>query len=233
MLYNLYSGYYALGNRRVMQFIIEAIRAAAMGALPIACFTFLTVQWAIASGRMSKFSDAKDLQAQYKKQRNEIKEAKRTAKEKKQAGEPKIEQGQYENEPFFHKRKGGDLMFNKLLFFGGGFYGTMALFTYLIIEVVEILTFLGKIIDLTNWHFTFNIQFLVDLFVNSIMNIVAAFIWFKTLPEYVDVNNGFVWIAAIYIGYLCGIHFTKVKGDEVWQFLATKLQKVKRKFGKK
>ncbi|MFT7088220.1 MAG: hypothetical protein ACJAU4_000001, partial [Glaciecola sp.] len=41
MLYNLYSGYYALGNRRVMQFIIEAIRAAAMGALPIACFTFL------------------------------------------------------------------------------------------------------------------------------------------------------------------------------------------------
>jgi hypothetical protein len=216
-----------------MQFVIEAIRAAAMGALPVACFTFLTVQWAIASGRMPKFSDAKDLQAQYKKQRDEIKEAKRTAKEKKQAGEPKTQQNQHENEPFFHKRKGGDLMFNKLLFFGGGFYGTMALFTYLIIEVLEILAFLGKIVDLANWHFTFDIQFLVALFVNSIMNIVAAFIWFQTLPGYVDVNNGFIWIAAIYIGYLGGIHFTKVKGDEGWQFLTTKLQKLKSKFSKK
>jgi hypothetical protein len=221
-----------------MQIIIEAIRAAALGALPIACFTFLTVQWAIVSGRIPKFSDAKDLAAQYKKQRADIKEAKRLAKENKKTGQPEIEQGQQEhkqqeNTPFFHKRKGGDIMFNKLLFFGGGFYGTMALFTYLIIEVLEILSFFGKMVDLTNWHFTFSIQFLVDLFVNSIMNIVAAFIWFKTLPEYVDVNNGFVWIGAAYLGYLGGVHFTKLKGDEAWQFLATELQKIKSKLGKK
>jgi hypothetical protein len=221
-----------------MQIIIEAIRAAALGALPIACFTFLTVQWSIVSGRLPKFSDAKDLQTQYKKQRTEIKEAKRIAKENKKTGQPEIEQAQQEhqqqeNTSFFHKRKGGDLMFNKLLFFGGGFYGTMALFTYLIIEVIEILTFFGKIIDVTNWHFTFSIQFLVDLFINSIMNIVAAFIWFQTLPDYVDVNNGFVWIAAAYLGYLGGVHFTKLKGDEAWQFLAIKLQKIKDKFAKK
>jgi hypothetical protein len=219
-----------------MQIVLEAIRAAALGALPIACFTFLTVQWSIVSGRLPKFSDAKDLQAQYKKQRAEIKETKRIAKEKKKnkkTGQPEIEQAQQENTSFFHKRKGGDLMFNKLLFFGGGFYGTMALFTYLIIEVIEILTFFGKIIDVTNWHFTFSIQFLVDLFINSIMNIVAAFIWFQTLPKYVDVNNGFVWIAAAYLGYLGGVHFTKLKGDKAWQFLAIELQKIKRKFGKK
>jgi hypothetical protein len=216
-----------------MQIIIEAIKATALGALPIACFTFLTVQWAIVSGRMPKFSDAKDLQAQYKKQRADIKEAKRLAKEKKKAGQPEIEQTQQENTSFFHKRKGGDLLYNKLLFFGGGFYGTMALFTYLIIEVVEIIKFLSKIIDVTHWHFTFSIQFLVDLFINSIMNIVAAFVWFQTLPEYVDVNNGFIWIAAAYLGYLGGVYFTKLKGDEAWQFLTTRLQKIKSKLGKK
>jgi hypothetical protein len=63
-----------LGNRRVMQIIIEAIRAIALGALSIACFTFLTVQWSIVSGRLPKFSDAKDLQAHYKKIRKDAKE---------------------------------------------------------------------------------------------------------------------------------------------------------------
>jgi hypothetical protein len=220
-----------------MLIIIEAIRAAVLGALPVACFTFLIVQWSIVSGRLPKFSDAKDLQAQYKKIRNEIKEAKRkakrNAKQKKQAGGSEKERHQQENQPFFHKRKGGDLLYAKLIFFGGGFYGTMALFTYLIIEVDEILKFFGKIIDVTHWHFTFSIQFVVDLFINSIMNIVAAFIWFQTLPNYVDVKNGFVWIVAAYLGYLGGVHFTKVKGDEAWQCLGSELQKIKGKFGKK
>jgi hypothetical protein len=191
------------------------------------------VQWSIVSGRLPRFSDVKDLQAQFKKKRDEIKQAKKLAKQNKQSEQTKIEQEHQENEAFFHKRKGGDLLYNKLLFFGGGFYGTMALFTYMIIEVVEILAFFGKIIDVTHWQFTFSIQFLVDLFVNSIMNIVAAFIWFQTLPKYVDVNNGFIWIAAAYLGYLGGVHFTQLKGDEAWQFLSTGLQKIKRKLGRK
>lgn len=216
-----------------MQIIIEAIRAAAIGALPIACFTFLTVQWSIVSGRRAKFSDAKDLQAQYKKIRKDAKEAKKKAKQNKQTEESGLEQGQQQNQPFFHKRKGGDLLYNKLLFFGGGFYGTMAVFTYLIIEVDEILSFFGKIIDVTDWHFTFSLQFLIDLLINSIMNIVAAFIWFQTLPKYVDVNNGFIWIGAAYLGYLGGVHFTKLKGNEAWYFLATHFQKIKGKFSSK
>jgi len=212
--------------------IVEAIRAAIIGALPIACFTFLTVQWSIVSGRLPKFADAKDLRAQFKKKRNEIKEAKKLAKKDKQTRKTNKEPDHPESEPFFHKRKGGDLVYNKLLFFGGGFYGTMALFTYLIIEIAEILRFLGKIIDVTHWHFTFSIQFLIDLLINSIMNIVAAFIWFQTLPKYVDVNSGFIWLAAAYLGYLGGVHFTKLKGDEAWQYLSIKLHKVKRKFSK-
>jgi hypothetical protein len=190
------------------------------------------VQWSIVSGRLPRFSDAKDLQAQFKKKRDEIKQAKKLAKQKKQSEETNKEQAHQDSEPFFHKRKGGDILYGKLLFFGGGFYGTMALFTYMIIEVVEILAFFGKIIDVTHWHFTFSIQFLVDLFINSIMNIVAAFIWFQTLPKYVDVNNGFIWIAAAYLGYLGGVHFTQLKGDEAWQFLSTGLQKIKDKLAK-
>jgi hypothetical protein len=205
--------------------IIETLKAAVLGALPVACFTFLTVQWSIVSGRLPKFSDEKDLQAQYKKIKSDAKKAKKSAKQTGEHDEAET--------PFFHNRKGGDILYGKLLFFGGGFYGTMAVFTYLIIEMLEILAFFGKIIDVSNWQFTFNIQFLVDLLINSIMNIVAAFIWFQTLPKFIEINNGFIWIGAAYLGYLGGVHFTKLKGDEAWQFLSTELQNIKHKFSKK
>lgn len=212
-----------------MLILLEALRAAVFAALPIACFTFLTVQWSIVSGRLPRFSDKKDLQAKFEKIRNDAKEAKKKAKQNKLAGQTPQE----ETPPFFHKRKGGDILYGKLLFFGGGFYGTMALFTYMIIEVEEILSFFGKIINVTHWQFTFSIHFLIDLFINSIMNIVAAFIWFQTLPKYVDVNNGFIWIAVAYLGYLGGIQFTKLKGDQAWQLLSTGLQTIKSKLREK
>ncbi|MDN4504376.1 hypothetical protein QX776_18350 [Alteromonadaceae bacterium BrNp21-10] len=201
--------------------IMESIKAALLGALPVACFTFLTVQWSIVSGRLPRFTDAADLQAQFKRMR---KEAKSKAKQKKQVLNPDEADEPQQDRWFFNKRKGGDIFHSKLLFFGGGFYGTMAVFTYLIIEVEEILRFLGKMIDITTWHFTFSFQFLVDLIINSIMNLVAAFIWFRTLPNYVDMNNGLIWLAAAYLGYLGGVYFTQRYGDAAWQFLSTRLQ---------
>ena len=199
----------------------EVIRAALFGALPIACFTFLTLQWSITSGRLPKFTDKKDLKAQYKKLSEQAKEAKKKAKEKakekKQADAPETME---EKKPFFHKGRGGDLLHGKVMFFGGGFYGTMALFTYLIIEVDEITSFFGKIIDLSNWSFNFSINFVIDLIINSVMNIVKAFIWFDTLPDYIRIHEGWIWIIAAYLGYLGGIRFTREKGDEAWQALS-------------
>lgn len=213
--------------------LIEAIRAAILGALPVGCFTFLIVQWSIVSGRLDKFSDEKALSAQYKKIRKEAKEAKKNAKLKKQKGEPEAEQIQQQKQAFFDSRKGGDLFYSKLIFFGGGFYGTMALLTYLIIELFEILSFFGKIIDVSNWKFSFSVQFIVDLIINSIMNIVSAFIWFQTLPKYIEVNNGFIWLAAVYFGYLGGVRFTQARGEQAWQLLSTQLQTMRDKFSKK
>ncbi len=198
---------------------LEIIRALLLGALPVAIFTFLTLQWSIASGRLPKFTDKKDLNAQYKKLSEQAKEAKKQAKQKsKEQSEENTEPE--EKKPFFDKSKGGDILHGKVMFFGGGFYGTMALFTYLIVEVFEVLSFFGKIFDFTNWRFTFSIEFIIDLIINSIMNIVQAFIWFDTLPDFVRVREGWIWLIAAYLGYLAGIRFTQEKGDEAWAALA-------------
>lgn len=213
---------------------IEIIRASILGALPVAGFTFLLLQWSIVSGRLDKFIDGKDLQAQYKKLKEQKKAAKKEAKEKAKAQtKEKTEPVTKEKKPFFYKGKGEDILHGKIMFFGGGFYGTMALLTYLIVEVYEVASFFGKIIDFSNWQFSFSIEFVIALFINSIMNIVKAFVWFKTLTDYVNVYNGFVWIIAAYLGYLGGIRFTREKGDETWQFLSTEIQNIRDKLAKK
>lgn len=211
----------------VIRMFGEIIRATILGALPVACFTFLTLQWSIASGRLPKFTDKKDLKAQYKKLSQAAKEAKKKAKEEAkkkkelEASEPE------EKKPFFHKGKGGDLLHGKVMFFGGGFYGTMALFTYLIVEIDEITNFLGKIVDFEHWRFSFSIDFIIDLIINSIINMVQAFIWFDTLPEYVRVNEGWIWLIAAYLGYLSGIRFTRDRGDETWEKMSGMIASIK------
>lgn len=40
----------------------EIFRAVIVGGIPVAVFTFLVVQWSIASGRMERLSAARDLQ---------------------------------------------------------------------------------------------------------------------------------------------------------------------------
>lgn len=194
-----------------------------MGAFPVACFTFLVLQWSIAHGRLEKFASKEELHAQYKNRGKKAKEEKKRIKELKKAGEDVPEP---EKKPLLHKDSGIDFMHNKVMFFGSGFYGTMALLTYLIVEIDEVLSFFGKIIDFTNWSISFSFQFIIDLIINSIMNIVAAFIWFRTLPDYVDVSNGWVWIVAAYLGYLGGLRFTQEKGDEAWSFLSDTLGKL-------
>lgn len=201
----------------------EIIRATIIGALPIAIFTFLTLQWSISSGRLGKFTDQKDLKEQFKKVSKEAKEAKKKAKSEKKTGE------KTEKKPFFRKEAGGDFLHGKIMSFGGGFYGTMALFTYVIIEVVEITQFFGKIIDFDTWTFRFSFQFLIDLIVNSIMNLVAAFIWFMTLPDYISMDEGWVWLAAAYLGYLGGLRFTQEKGDEAWLALVNGVRSASQK----
>lgn len=200
----------------------ELVRAAIFGALPVGVFTFLTLQWSISSGRLGKFTDKKDLKQQFKNVSDAAKEAKKKAKEDKKAGK------EQPKKPIFHERSGGDFLHGKIMSFGGGFYGTMALLTYVLIEIVEIAGFLGKIVDLENWRLRFSIDFIVDLIINSIMNLVAAFIWFITLPDYIPMEEELIWLGAAYLGYLSGLRFTREHGDEAWAQLGKHAKRLNR-----
>ena len=77
--------------------LLEIIRAVLLGALPVALFTFIVLQWSVASGRMNRFSDGKDLRRQYKDQAKAAKKAKKARREE-PSGSSDLQQ------PFFHRR---------------------------------------------------------------------------------------------------------------------------------
>lgn len=196
--------------------ILDVIRAVLFAGIPVALFTFVVLQWSIAAGRLSPFTDSDGLDKQFKAH----KKAKAEAKKAKMSGETKFT-GKAEK-PLFHKDAGKDFLHGKIMFFGGGFYGTMALFAYAVIETGEILNFLGVVFTPGAWFQNLGFDLIINFFINSIMNIVSAFVWFATLPNYVEVGNGFIWLAVCYGAYVLAVRLVAQKGDQLWAWMGEK-----------
>jgi hypothetical protein len=185
----------------------EIIKASFLGFLPVAAFTFFIMQWSIASGRMKPFNNDEDLHKQYDKH---------IKAEKKRRKTEKVKYEYDEDGRWISGRKGGDFFHGKIMDFGGGYYGTMSLLTYIIIETIEIFQFLGKIFTPGNWFANLGFHLIIDFIVNSIMNFISAIIWFITLPKYIDMDYGLIWLGLSYFGYYCGMKLTTMHGDTLW-----------------
>jgi len=186
--------------------VLEIVRAASFGTVPVALFTFLILQWSIASGRLNKFDSEKNLHRQYKKHSR----AARKSRRNREADMAEADQS------LFHRRAAGDLFHNKVTFFGSGYYGTMAVLTYILIEAGEIWQFLTGLVDPSTWINKIGLALIIEFFVNSFTNLIAAFVWFNTLPEYIAIDNGFIWLGASYLGYLAGLRLVAERGDWIW-----------------
>lgn len=164
---------------------IEVLRAALFAGLPVLMVSYLMVSRAILSDRMALFADNKGLKSAMKGMSKKYKEDKKKKTDVKGINQHII---------------------NKWLYFGGGFYGLMAFITYVTIEFREIADFLGKLFDL-NWsQFWSNVSFklLVDMIVQSVLNLVDAFVWFRYWSDEINMKNGWYWLIAAYLGYLLG-----------------------------
>lgn len=204
---------------------IEVIRALVMGAVPVAVFTFLVLQWSVASGRLAPFYDEKSLDQQYKDKRKAKKAEKKAAKEARAKGiEP--DKKQKDERPWLDKSRGEDFLHDKVMFFGGGYYGTMALFAYAVIEFDEVLQFLGVVFTPGAWFQYLTFGLIIDFFINTIMNIVGAFTWFITLQDYVRMDNGWIWLGASYVGYIAGVKLVAEAGNKIWAWLKEKRQEL-------
>ena len=169
--------------------VIEAIRASLYAGIPILIITYLLVSRAIVSNRLDDFSDTKSFNLAMKNMSKQYKADKKN------------------NDVSSKNNK----VLNKWLYFGGGFYGLMALITYFYIEIGEIFDFIGKLFQLNLSQFLsqVSINLLVDMLINAIRNLVDAFVWFNYWDGKIVMKNGFYWLIAAYVGYLLGAQIAK------------------------
>ena len=157
--------------------LTDLINALFVAGLPMFALSFVLVSWALHSDRLSG-ETVKELQGG-------IAALRKAHKDK------PVEQ---KTDPALH------YWFR----FGSGFYGLVALYTWLRIEKDELVEFLVGFVDmLVNLYPSALIGLLIELFVESMLNFVAAITW----PAYwlAELNNPWLSLFAAYAGYWLGI----------------------------
>ena len=156
--------------------MLDALKAILYAGFPVALFSFLMVYYAYLKGYLSPDMSIK---VAFK---NKDDDNKLSKKNKKQL-------------LFFH---------SKWLTFGGGFYGLMALLTFMYIEIEQAVLWLLNASNLQYFLDLFTISAMINMLVESFLNMVKAALWFTYWPSVFDMGNGIAWILVAYLGYRAG-----------------------------
>jgi len=175
-------------------------------SLPIGVTSFALVWWALRQGYLG---DAESMQ-QYEQQRKaadklrkeEKKQRKLKAKLNKKHGLHKSQVTESASaaadEP--QKSKKFDPLHSKWMQFGGGFYGVVAVFTYLLIELAEVRDFVANFADLFRGGL---IGMVVNFFIESLRNFIAAIAWPAYWLGRIS-GDPWMWVLGAYGGYWLG-----------------------------
>lgn len=108
-----------------------------------------------------------------------------------------------------------DPVLEKWFSFGGGFYGVVALYTWILIEWDDVWGFVsGAVPVVLRFDIGSLISLMINLFIESIMNFIAAIAW----PVYWlrEADNPWVWIIVAYGGYWLGIELAQRVAGKHW-----------------
>jgi len=174
-----------------VRFLIEVFWASLMVGLPIAAFTMALVYWLLKGDRSRESLDSDALKRQIKAitQRNK--------KNKKGKGG--------EKETVKEAEKNLHPLQKKWAKFGGGFYGIVAFFTYIVVEVIEIITMIANFGGFIDFIKQLDFGVIIHMFVEAIMNFVAAIAWPAYWMNRIDVDQVWIWFLMAYAGYWVGL----------------------------
>lgn len=166
--------------------IAELFKAAFLAGIPVGVTSFALVWWALRSDYLTSTTSLKALE----KEVSLLSKANSNKKKKKKQDLP---------EP----RKLNPVH-NKWLKFGGGFYGVVALMTFVIIEVGEIASFLGNFRESIGLFSNLGLNLVINFFIDAVMNFVAAISWPWYWMQEIRSDHIWVWFLAAYGGYWLG-----------------------------
>lgn len=168
--------------------LTDLIIAFFVAGLPMFALSFALVSWALYSDRLSG-ETVKELQGGISALRKTQKDKTRTQKT--------------------------DPALRYWFRFGSGFYGLVALYTWLRIEKDELVGFLAGFVDmLVNLNPGSLLELVITFFVESLVNFVTAISW----PAYwlAELNNPWLSLFAAYAGYWLGIKAARWASRKPW-----------------
>ncbi|MCP5348047.1 MAG: hypothetical protein R3F41_10550 [Gammaproteobacteria bacterium] len=163
--------------------IINTAEALLELGLPSLLFSWLIFHWLFAEGEIDRDIRHRALKAELKNNRKSLKKAIRTT------GNRNVR-----------------LVYKRWASFGGGFYGIAGLWTFLVIEISDLVNFLRS----GNYLAPFSgdiLDIVISFLMNQITNSIQALLWFSYWPGPGD--SMLIWIAAGYLGYWVGIELAR------------------------
>lgn len=171
-----------------MGFLIEVFWAVLIVGAPVSAFTLALVYWMLQKGLLRESIDTKALQ-------REIKTF--SQKDKKNKKEGKTVSSQH-------------LLQKKWKKFGGGFYGIVAFFTYIVIEVIEISTMIMNFGGLFDFLKQFDLDVIIEILVSALTNFISAIVWPLYWLRRIDTDQTWVWFVIAFAGYWLGLKLAQI-----------------------
>lgn len=177
--------------------VLEFFRALLLAALPVGLASYFLFSWALRRRRTGAVTSLKQAQQEIKRER---KERSQREKQQKRAGVT----GLLADGAHLSHASQLDLVHNKWLAFGGGFYGVVGLLTYAVVELGDLWDFLLGFESVWMLVSRLSVQMLVDQLVNAVHNFVVAIAW----PAYwlSEIHSDYIWLwfLVAYGGYWAG-----------------------------
>jgi len=168
-----------------VEFLTEIFWAVLMAGLPIAAFTLAIVWWALEQGHFRESLDIKALESEIK------------------AMSKKKKKDKTEENPNLH------LVQKQWAKFGGGFYGIVALFTYLVVEILEIINLVVNFGGFFEFLKQLDLDVIIGIFIDALMNFITAMIWPVYWMKRIDTDQTWVWFVIAYLGYWVGLRLAQ------------------------
>lgn len=162
--------------------LIDMLKAILFVGVPVCAFSFLMIYYAYLKNYLSTDVEFKHAFKKEHQQHSTL------SKEHKK------------NLQFFH---------SKWVTFGGGFYGLIALLTFMVIELLQIVNYW---LSVTSWQDVtalFTLGAIIEMFVDSIINMVKAALWFTYWPDVFNTPNFILLVIIAYLGYQYGAKLAK------------------------
>ena len=155
-------------------------------ALPVAGLSYLMVSTALKAGLLSGASDLKAL-------RKELGSMSKRHRDKKQET-PKV-----------------NPVHNKWLKFGGGFYGTVALYTYGLIEFQEIRGMIASFGGIPPFLDALSIRLFINMLIEAMVNFIAAITWPVYWMREFGSSQMWIWFLIAYGAYWAGMRLAQAR----------------------